>query len=107
MITTLVNERLICLALQATSKEAVFQEMAAMLANDGRINDRQQFVADLWARENIDNTGFEQGIALPHAKSAAVVNPAVAVGISRDGIAYGAEDGQAFETVISPCERAV
>ncbi len=109
MITTLVNERLICLALQATSKEAVFQEMAAMLANDGRINDRQQFVADLWARENIDNTGFEQGIALPHAKSAAVVNPAVAVGISRDGIAYGAEDGQPshlFFMIASPAQGA-
>ncbi|MFL9709015.1 PTS sugar transporter subunit IIA, partial [Aeromonas veronii] len=54
-------------------------------------------------------TGFEEGIALPHAKSGAVITPAVAIGISRQGIDYGAEDGQPsrlFFMIASPAGGA-
>lgn len=94
MITTLINEHLINLDLKATRKEEVFTEMAHLLASQGRVSDEQAFIKDLWAREELGNTGFEEGVALPHAKSAAVSNPAVAIGISRNGIEYGAEDGK-------------
>ncbi len=94
MITTLINEHLINLDLKATRKEEVFTEMARLLVAQGKVSDEQQFVKDLWAREELGNTGFEEGVALPHAKSAAVCNPAVAIGISRNGIEYGAEDGK-------------
>ncbi|MGL5286474.1 MAG: PTS fructose transporter subunit IIABC [Aeromonas sp.] len=109
MITSLINEQLICLNLAASSKEEVFTEMASMLASAGKVGDKQQFVADLWAREELDNTGFEQGVALPHAKSSAVTAPAVAVGISRAGIDYGAEDGEPsrlFFMIASPAGGA-
>ncbi|AEB49199.1 PTS fructose transporter subunit IIABC [Aeromonas veronii] len=94
MITTLINEHLINLDLKATRKEEVFTEMARLLASQGKVSDEQAFIKDLWAREELGNTGFEDGVALPHAKSAAVCNPAVAIGISRNGIEYGAEDGK-------------
>jgi PTS system fructose-specific IIC component len=94
MITTLINEHLINLDLKATRKEEVFTEMAHLLASQGKVSDEQAFIKDLWAREELGNTGFEEGVALPHAKSAAVCNPAVAIGISRNGIEYGAEDGK-------------
>ncbi|MEM0549624.1 MULTISPECIES: fructose-specific PTS transporter subunit EIIC [Aeromonas] len=94
MITTLINEHLINLDLKATAKEEVFTEMARLLVAQGKVSDEQQFVKDLWAREELGNTGFEEGVALPHAKSAAVSTPAVAIGISRNGIDYGAEDGK-------------
>ncbi len=94
MITTLINEHLINLDLKATRKGEVFTEMARLLASQGKVSDEQAFIKDLWAREELGNTGFEEGVALPHAKSAAVCNPAVAIGISRNGIEYGAEDGK-------------
>ncbi|MFQ1805105.1 fructose-specific PTS transporter subunit EIIC [Aeromonas veronii] len=94
MITTLINEHLINLDLKATRKEEVFTEMARLLASQGKVSDEQAFIKDLWAREELGNTGFEEGVAMPHAKSAAVCNPAVAIGISRNGIEYGAEDGK-------------
>lgn len=109
MITSLINEQLICLNLTASSKEEVFSEMARLLAHQGRIGDERQFVADLWERESLGNTGFEEGVALPHAKSAAVLQPAVAIGISRAGIDYGAEDGQPshlFFMIASPAAGA-
>ncbi|MGH1391928.1 MAG: PTS fructose transporter subunit IIABC [Aeromonas jandaei] len=109
MITTLINEHLINLDLKATRKEEVFTEMARLLVAQGKVSDEQQFVKDLWAREELDNTGFEEGVALPHAKSAAVSTPAVAIGISRNGIDYGAEDGKPsklFFMIASPAGGA-
>jgi fructose PTS system EIIBC or EIIC component len=109
MITTLINEQLIALDLKASRKEEVFSEMAHLLAAQGKVSDEQQFIKDLWAREALDNTGFEEGVALPHAKSAAVSTPAVAIGISRTGIDYGAEDGKPsrlFFMIASPAGGA-
>ncbi len=94
MITDLINENLICLDLNATTKNEAFIELIDLLHTQGRINDKNQFLTDIQAREELGNTGFEAGVALPHAKSSAVTEPAVAIGISRNGIDYGAEDGQ-------------
>ncbi|KAB1183956.1 PTS fructose transporter subunit IIABC [Photobacterium damselae] len=105
MITTLINEKLINLDLQATTKDQVFAEMAEMLTQQGKVADKEQFIADIYAREELGNTGFEEGVALPHAKSAAVASPAVAIGVSRQGIEYGAEDGlpsKLFFMIASP-----
>ncbi|HIF9135283.1 TPA: PTS fructose transporter subunit IIABC [Photobacterium damselae] len=105
MITTLINEKLINLDLQATTKDQVFAEMAEMLTQQGKVADKEQFIADIYAREELGNTGFEEGVALPHAKSAAVASPAVAIGMSRQGIEYGAEDGlpsKLFFMIASP-----
>ncbi|WP_026958739.1 PTS fructose transporter subunit IIABC [Aliagarivorans taiwanensis] len=94
MITELINEQLICLNLQAKTKQAVFEELIEVLYQQQRISDKHAFLNDILAREELGNTGFEEGIALPHAKSKAVTKPAVAIGISREGIDYGAEDGE-------------
>ncbi|MGR5266017.1 PTS fructose transporter subunit IIABC [Photobacterium damselae] len=105
MITTLINEKLINLDLQATTKDQVFAEMAEMLTQQGKVADKEQFITDIYAREELGNTGFEEGVALPHAKSAAVASPAVAIGVSRQGIEYGAEDGlpsKLFFMIASP-----
>ncbi|MEF1273317.1 fructose-specific PTS transporter subunit EIIC, partial [Vibrio campbellii] len=105
MITKLINEDLIKLDLQATSKEDVFKELVAVLHTQGRISDQEQFLADIKAREELGNTGFEDGVAIPHAKSAAVLEPAVVIGVSKSGIEYGAEDGlpsKLFFMIASP-----
>ncbi|PSU61805.1 PTS fructose transporter subunit IIABC [Photobacterium phosphoreum] len=105
MITTLINEQLINLNLKATTKDEVFAEMADILVQQGRVANKTQFLVDVKAREELGNTGFEDGVALPHAKSAAVIKPAVAIGVSRNGIEYGAEDGlpsKLFFMIASP-----
>lgn len=109
MLTSLIDEGLICLDLAARDKQGLFVELAAQLKKSGKIADQDSFVRDLWARENLGNTGFEQGVALPHAKSGAVTAPAIVVGISRQGIDYGAEDGlpsRLFFMIASPTGAA-
>ncbi|MEF2506945.1 fructose-specific PTS transporter subunit EIIC [Vibrio mimicus] len=93
MINQLINANLIQLDLQANSKQEVFEELINILHAQGRISDKATFLNDIQAREELGNTGFEDGVAIPHAKSAAVTQPAVAIGVSKKGIDYGAEDG--------------
>ena len=94
MITDLINENLIRLDLKGTTKKEVFEELIDALHTQGKISNKSQFLADVQAREELGNTGFEDGVALPHAKSAAVVKPAIAIGVSKAGVDYGAEDGK-------------
>lgn len=96
-ITSLIDIDVICLDLNATNKEDVLKEMVQILETAGKLSDKNQFLLDVWAREKIGNTGFEEGIAIPHAKSNAVIKPSVAIGISRHGIDYGAEDGEQYD----------
>ncbi|HHX8578223.1 TPA: fructose-specific PTS transporter subunit EIIC [Vibrio diabolicus] len=93
-ITNLIELETICLDLKAQTKDEALKELVEMLEAAGKLNSQSQFLADIWKREEIGNTGFDDGIAIPHAKSDAVAQPAVAVGISRNGIDYGAEDGE-------------
>ncbi|MGL4601916.1 MAG: PTS sugar transporter subunit IIA, partial [Plesiomonas sp.] len=105
MITELINERLIRMELCATDKKEVLSELVSVLADNGRLHDPKQFLADIYAREELGNTGFEEGIAIPHAKSTAVKIPSVVIGVSRNGIDYGADDGlpsKLFFMIASP-----
>ncbi|MCG9724468.1 PTS sugar transporter subunit IIA [Vibrio brasiliensis] len=92
MITKLTNVSLINDNLQANNKQQVFEELAQMLLDDQRINNKQAFLDDIQTRESQSITSMD-GIAYPHAKSQAVKEPAIAVGVKREGIDYGDEDG--------------
>ncbi|HBO37360.1 MAG TPA: PTS fructose transporter subunit IIABC, partial [Pasteurellaceae bacterium] len=64
-----------------------------LLNNAGILSDVNQFKRDIYAREKLSSTGFEMGVAIPHAKSNAVKEPRVAIGISKQGIDFDNEDG--------------
>jgi PTS system fructose-specific IIC component len=105
MIKQLINEKLIQLDLQAADKQGVLEELAQLLYSEGRISDKKQFLTDVQAREAEGNTGFDDGVALPHAKSASVLKPTVVIGVHKTGIDYGAEDGlpsKLFFMIASP-----
>ncbi|MBE5157287.1 PTS sugar transporter subunit IIA [Vibrio parahaemolyticus] len=92
MITELTNVNLIKGNLQANNKKEVFEELAQMLFENNRISRKEDFLTDIDAREALSVTSMD-GIAYPHAKSKAVTEPAIAVGVKRKGIEYGDEEG--------------
>ncbi|EGQ7694201.1 PTS sugar transporter subunit IIA [Vibrio vulnificus] len=92
MITELTNVNLIKGNLQANNKNEVFAELAKMLFENNRISSKEAFLTDIEAREALSITSMD-GIAYPHAKSKAVIEPAIAVGVKREGIEYGDEEG--------------
>ncbi|EGR1754121.1 TPA: PTS sugar transporter subunit IIA [Vibrio parahaemolyticus] len=92
MITELTNVNLIKGNLQENNKKEVFEELAKMLFENNRISSKEAFLTDIEARETLSVTSMD-GIAYPHAKSKAVTEPAIAVGVKREGIEYGDEEG--------------
>lgn len=92
MITELTNVNLIKGNLQANNKKEVFEELAQMLFENNRVSSKEAFLTDIEAREALSVTSMD-GIAYPHAKSKAVSEPAIAVGVKREGIEYGDEEG--------------
>lgn len=92
MITELTNVNLIKGNLQANNKKEVFEELAQMLFENNRISSKEAFLTDIEVRETLSVTSMD-GIAYPHAKSKAVKEPAIAVGVKREGIEYGDEEG--------------
>ncbi|WP_260862953.1 fructose-specific PTS transporter subunit EIIC [Citrobacter sp. Marseille-Q6884] len=99
-INDLVHPALICLDLQSTQKDAALTELAGLLFRENKIRRTEEFLQEVWAREETGNTGFEGGVALPHARCDCVLSPAVAIGISRQGIDYGAEDDQPTHLIL-------
>lgn len=75
MLTSLIDEGLICLDIAANDKQGLFVELAARLKSSGKIASQDQFVRDLWARENLDNTGFEQGSPCPTPRARPCCSP--------------------------------
>ena len=74
---------------------AVIRALAARVAEQGRATDAEALFADAWAREQKDETGLPGGIAIPHAKSSAVVTPSLAFARLTPGVDFGAPDGPA------------
>ncbi len=92
MITKLITTKLINNNIQATNKKELFEELVQMLFDNNRINSKEAFLTDIETREALSVTSMD-GIAYPHSKSQAVTEPAIAVGVKREGIDYDDEDG--------------
>jgi PTS system fructose-specific IIC component len=76
-------------------KRAVIEALAQRVAAQGRATDAARLAGDAWAREEKDETGLPGGIAIPHAKSAAVTQASLAFARLNPGVDFGAEDGGA------------
>lgn len=66
------------LALEAKSKEETIKKMASLFAKGALLTDEQAFVSAVLEREVHSTTGVGNGIAIPHGKSTAVKEPAIA-----------------------------
>lgn len=87
-------------ATASTDPAAVIAALTERLVADGRVTDHDTFVAAALAREEATGgTGMGSGVAIPHAKSAAVSRAAVAVGRTSTAVDFGSEDGTPADLV--------
>jgi fructose PTS system EIIBC or EIIC component len=93
-IVDLLKADTIVLHLSATTKEEVLDELIAKLEEAGRLNSREEMKQAILAREAQGSTGIGEGIAIPHAKTAAVKTPSIAFGFSEEGIDFDSLDQQ-------------
>ncbi len=90
----LADKRAITTNLQFLAKESVIEELVDLLARTGKIKQRDLALKDVLEREQKASTGLEKGIAVPHAKTSAVDELCMAIGISKDGVEFQAADGE-------------
>lgn len=93
-IQDVLRKDVMLLDLQAASKEAVIDEMIASLVDKGYVTDFDVFKTGIMNREAQTTTGLGDGIAMPHAKNAAVKDATVLFAKSNKGVDYASLDGQ-------------
>lgn len=92
-ITELITKDTIKLNLVSKDKSSVIDELVNKLHEAGKLNDKEAYREAILAREAQSTTGIGEGIAIPHAKTAAVKTPSIAFGRSVEGVDYDALDG--------------
>ncbi|PYI65124.1 PTS lactose transporter subunit IIC [Arthrobacter livingstonensis] len=95
-MTTLINTDLVVLdANLGADASAVIRSLAGMVAGTGRATGVDALSADALAREQKTATGIPGGIAIPHCRSAAVLEPTLAMARLAPAVDFGAKDGPA------------
>lgn len=92
--SNLFSENCINLNLKGSTKSEIIDELVEMLNAAGKLNDKEEYKKQILRRESQSSTGLEEGIAIPHAKTAAVKIPSIAFGLSKNGVDYESLDGE-------------
>ncbi|MGL4736256.1 MAG: PTS fructose transporter subunit IIABC [Cellulosilyticaceae bacterium] len=92
-IVDLIKQSGMNLAFEATSKNDAVDKLVNLMNATGALADKEGYKTAILTREDQGSTGIGDGIAIPHAKTAAVKVPALAVARSVEGVEYDSLDG--------------
>ena len=93
-ITDLLDKRSISLNETPKTKSEALDRIIDLMVASGKINDREAYREQVYAREEESTTGIGEGIAIPHGKCDAVTKPGLAAMVVKDGVEFDALDGQ-------------
>ncbi|KUP08163.1 PTS fructose transporter subunit IIA [Bacillus coahuilensis m2-6] len=93
-ITELLKQDTILLDVKSTTKTDVIHELVDVLEKGKYVNDSKAFTKAIFDREEQSTTGIGEGVAIPHAKTSAVITPTIVFGRSVQGVDYESLDGQ-------------
>ncbi len=96
----MLNVKNIKLNMTARTKEEVIEELTDLLVQDGAVTNKEDFIRDVWLREEQGSTGFENHIAIPHGKSSGVSRTALAIGRTQHAIPWETMDGSDVRCII-------
>ena len=82
-IADYINVETIDLNLKAKNKNAVIKELFENIKKSGQVENEELALEDLYTRENMGSTGIGKNVAVPHAKTEAVRELTVTLGISK------------------------
>ena len=102
-----ITTDLVCLDVEAESKEDVIRLLAEKLDRAGRLNDRETYIAEVFKREETYATGVGFSVATPHAKTDAVKTASVAFARLKKAIHWDEDDDvtMIFQLAV-PCTGA-
>lgn len=96
----LTNEKLILENNEVTSKEEVITLIAENIVQHESNLDKEEIIKSLLDRENQVSTGFENGIAIPHAKISGLLEPRITV-VKTNDINWPSMDGKGTNFIIN------
>jgi len=96
----IINESLIDLNLEVTTKDEAIRALTALLYQEGNVSDPDLFIRDVYRREAEGQTGLGNHIAIPHGKSDAVKITSIAVGRTKHDLAWESLDEKPVHFVI-------
>ena len=108
-IIDLIVPEVIKVGLTSTDKPTVLRELLQILVDAGRVKDKDSVLEAILKREALQSTGLEAGFAVPHAKTDAVPELTLAIGIAPDGIDFDAIDQQPsklFFMMLAPPDKS-
>ena len=87
-LADILDERHIALQLKSRRQANALREIIGLLEKTGSVLQPAEFLAQVLARERVNSTLIENGVAFPHARTDLVDQIALAVGRSRAGIPW-------------------
>ena len=93
-ITDLLDARSILLDASPKSKSEALDQIVDLMVKSEKINDKEAYRKQVYAREEERTTGIGEGIAIPHGKCDAVTKPGLAAMVVKDGVDFDSLDGE-------------
>ena len=103
----LTRPELIFPRLAGSDRSSILRAFAERMAERAVVADAERLYQRLWEREQLGSTGIGAGVAIPHCKMNGLDQVVLAIGIARDGVDFGAVDGQEVHVLfllISPSD---
>jgi mannitol/fructose-specific phosphotransferase system IIA component (Ntr-type) len=91
----LLDERQVVLRLRSRKLSNALSEIVQLLALNGKVDDQDKFLEQVFAREQTHPSVVENGVAFPHARTELVNEIVIGIGRSRAGIPMGPQQHRA------------
>jgi fructose-specific phosphotransferase system IIA component len=98
-IHEILNINSISIGLRAYNKDELLSKMVDLAAKSGKIKDAIVARQEVIDRERLLSTGIGKGIALPHAKTDAVIDTVCSFAILANPIEYESLDGKPINCI--------
>ena len=92
-ITSLLKPEAVKIGGVASDKDDAIAKLVKLMETQGNVVDVDAYTEAVHARESFGSTALGEGIAIPHAKTAAVSAPGLAAMTLPEGVDYDAPDG--------------
>jgi mannitol/fructose-specific phosphotransferase system IIA component (Ntr-type) len=88
-LADLLDEKQVILRLRSRKPANAVREIIQLLAANGKIDDADEFLEQVLAREQVHPSTVENGVVFPHARTDLIDQIILGIGRSRAGIPFG------------------
>ena len=99
-LNTVIDKTCICLHMKESNKQEAILQLSQTLFANGYLSNIEEFMKDVFMREEEGMTGIGDYIAIPHGKSKGVKKDKIAIGILNEPIQWESIDDLPVKIII-------